>query len=337
MDKVSERDAGNCHRSVSVFKRWIGGILLCCMPALAAAQTYPGKPLRLIVPFAPGGANDFFARLIAQRLNTALGQPVLVENRAGAGGTIGLDVGAKSAPDGYTLVMAPASSLTIAPSLYAKLPYDSVRDFSPITNVASGPNMLVIHPSIPAQSLGDIIAIAKARPGRLTYASSGATSMSGLSAELFKSMAGIDIVGIPYKGTGPAIIELIGGQVDLMLADLAIALPHVRDKRLKAIAVTGSKRSALVPDVPTVSEAGVRGYSIVNWRGLLAPATTPREIITKLNSEVVKILRAADIKETLAREGYEPIGDAPEQFGAFIKSEISRYAKLVKAAGIQAN
>jgi tripartite-type tricarboxylate transporter receptor subunit TctC len=334
---VSEREAANFSGSVSMFKHCIGGVLLCCLSAFAAAQTYPGKPIRLIVPFAPGGANDFFARLIAQRLNAALGQPVVVENRGGAGGTIGLDVCAKSAPDGYTLVMAPASSLTIAPSLYAKLPYDSVRDFSPVTNVASGPNMLVIHPSVPAHTVSDIIAIAKARPGRLTYASSGPTSMSGLSAELFKSMARVELMGIPYKGTGPAITELIGGQVDLMIADLAIALPHVRDKRLKPLAVTGSKRSALVPEVPTVSDAGVRGYSIVNWRGLLAPAATPREIIMKLNTEAVKILSAPDIKGTLAREGYESIGDAPEHFGAFIRSEILRYAKLVKGAGIQAN
>jgi tripartite-type tricarboxylate transporter receptor subunit TctC len=317
--------------------RGIAGVLLCLMPALAAPQPYPAKPIRLIVPFAPGGANDFFSRLVGHRLSAALGYAVVVENRGGAGGTIGLDLCAKAAPDGYTLVMSPASSLAIAPSLYAKLPYDSVRDFAPITSVASGPNMLVAHPSVPVHNVKDVIAIAKARPGRLTYASSGATSMSGLSAELFKSMAGIEMIGVPYKGTGPAITELIGGQVDLMIADLAIALPHVRDKRLKALAVSGPKRSALVPELPTVSEAGVRGYNIVNWRGLLAPAATPREIVMRLNAEVVKILALPDIKETLAREGYEPIGDTPEQFATLIKAEVVRYAKLVKAAGIKAN
>ena len=316
--------------------RQIAAALLCVCVPLAVAQSYPAKPVRLIVPFAPGGANDFFSRLVAQRLNVSLGQPVVVENRGGAGGTIGLDACAKAAPDGYTLVMAPVSSLAIAPSLYAKLPYDSIRDFAPITNVGSGPNVLVAHPSVPARTLKDVLAIARARPGRLTYASSGPTSMSGLSAALLKSMARIEMTGVPYKGTGPAIIELIGGQVDLMIADLAIALPHVRSGRLRAIAVTGARRSMLAPDVPTVAEAGVAGYTIVNWRGLLAPAGTPRDIVARLNTEVVRILGAPDVRETLAREGYEPIGDTPEQFAALIRAEVARYAKLVKAAGIRA-
>ncbi|HEV7443394.1 MAG TPA: tripartite tricarboxylate transporter substrate binding protein [Steroidobacteraceae bacterium] len=312
-------------------------LCLCLISTVAAAQSYPSKPVRLIVPFAPGGANDLVSRLIAQRLNAALGQSVVVENRGGAGGTIGLDACAKSAPDGHTLVMSPASSLTIAPSLYAKLPYDPIKDFAPIIRVASGPNMLVIHPSVPAHTLRELIAIAKSRPGRLTYASSGPTSMSGLSAALFKSMAAVDMIGVPYKGTGPAMTELLGGQVDLMIADLAIALPHVRDKRLRAIALTGSKRTALAPEVPTISESGIRGYSIVNWRGLLAPAGTARDIIVRLNGEVIKILGAPDLRDTLAREGYEPIGDTPEQFGALIRDEVARYSKLVKAAGIQAD
>ena len=311
-------------------------LCVCVLQPLAVAQSYPAKPVRLIVPFAPGGANDFFSRLVAQRLNVALAQPVVVENRGGAGGTIGLDACAKAAPDGYTLVMAPVSSLAIAPSLYAKLPYDSIRDFAPITNVGSGPNVLVAHPSVPAGTLKDVLAIARARPDRLTYASSGPTSMSGLSAALLKSMARIEMTGVPYKGTGPAIIELIGGQVDLMIADLAVALPHVRSGRLRAIAVTGARRSMLAPEVPTVTEAGVPGYTIVNWRGLLAPAGTPREIVARLNTEVVRILGAVDVKDTLAREGYEPIGDTPEQFAALIRAEVARYAKLVKAAGIRA-
>ena len=312
-------------------------IALCLMAACAAAQSYPTKALRLIVPYPPGGANDFFARLVGQKLNAALGQPVVIDNRGGAGGTIGLDACAKAPPDGYTIVMAPASSVAIAPSLYAKLPYDSVRDFSPIGGIASGPNLLVVHPSVPAHTLKEVIGLAKARPGRLTYASSGATSMSGLSMSLLKSMAGVDILGVPYKGTGPALTELIGGQVDLMIADLPIALPHVRDRRLRAIALTGPRRSALAPEVPTIAEAGVRGYKIVNWRGLLAPAGTARDIVTRLNGEILKILATAEVKETLAREGYEPMGNTPEQFGALIKSEVARYAALIKAAGIQPN
>jgi tripartite-type tricarboxylate transporter receptor subunit TctC len=315
--------------------RNIAATLLLSFPIVVAAQIYPVKPIRLIVPYAPGGANDFVSRLIAQKLNAALGQPVVIENRGGAGGTIGLDACAKAPPDGYTIVMSPASSLSIAPSLYAKLPYDPLKDFAPIISVASGPNLLVVHPSVPAKSIKELIVIAKARPGRLTYASSGPTSLSGLSASLLKSMAGIDMVDVPYKGTGPGLTGLIGGEVDLMLPDLAIALPHTRDRRLRALATTGPRRSALIADVPTMSEAGVRGYSIVNWRGLLAPAGTPRDIVMRLNSEVAKTLKLAEVKQTLEREAYEPMGGTPEEFSALIKSEVASYAKLVRAAGIR--
>ena len=256
------------------------------------AQPYPSKPIRIIVPFAPGGANDLVTRLVAQKLSPGIGQTVVVENRGGAGGTIGLDLCAKSPPDGYTLVMAPTSAVAFAPSLNTKLSYDPVRDFAPVTAVSSGPNVLVVHPSVPATTVKEFIALARAKTGKLSYASSGATSMSGMSAEMFKSMAGIDMVGVPYKGTGPAITELIGGQVELMIADLAISLPHVTARRLRAIAVTGPKRSAHAPLVPTVSESGVPGYTLVNWRGVLAPAATPRDIVVKLNMEIIKTLRA---------------------------------------------
>ena len=298
------------------------------------AQAYPAKPVRLIVPYAPGGANDLVSRLVGQKLAVGLGQPVVIENRAGAGGTIGLDICAKSPPDGYTLVMAPASSLTVAPALNPKLPYDSLRDFAPVTNVAAGPNVVALHPSVPATNLKQFLALARAKPGRLTIATSGPSSMSGLSGELLKSLAKIDLVAVAYKGTGPAVIELVGGQVDSMIVDLAIAMPHVRAGRLKAVAVSGAKRSQLTPEIPTIAEAGVPGYELVNWRGVLAPTGTPREVIMKLNAELVKVLALADIRETLAREGFEPIGDSPERFAALIKSELMRYAKLVKQAGI---
>ena len=316
--------------------RTMAGALLLAVPLLVAAQAYPGKPIRLIVPFAPGGANDFFSRLIGQKLNAALGQPVLVDNRGGVGGTIGLDICAKAPADGYTIVMSPTSSLTIAPALYAKLPYDPVKDFAPVVTVASGPNLLVVHPTVPARSVKELIAIAKARPGRLTYASSGATSMSGLSASLLKSIARIEMVDVPYKGTGPGLTGLIGGEVDLMIPDLAIALPHMRDRRLRALATTGPRRSAVIADVPTMSEAGVPGYAIVNWRGLLAPAGTPREIVMRLNAEVVKIINLADGRQTLEREAYDPMGGTPEEFSALIKTELARYAKLIRTAGIRA-
>ena len=298
------------------------------------AQAYPAKPVRLIVPYAPGGPNDLVSRLVGQKLAAGMGQPVVIENRAGAGGTIGLDNCAKSPPDGYTLVMAPASSLTVAPALNPKLPYDSLRDFAPVTNVAAGPNVLALHPSVPAATLKQFLALARARPGRMTIATSGPSSMSGLSGELLKSLAKIDLVAVAYKGTGPAVIELVGGQVDSMIVDLAISMPHVRAGRLKAVAVSGARRSQLTPEIPTIAEAGVPGYELVNWRGVLAPAGTPREVIMKLNAELVKVLALADIRETLSREGYEPIGDTPEQFAALIKSELVRYAKLVKQAGI---
>ncbi len=305
------------------------------MAQLSHAQTYPAKPVRLIVPYAPGGANDLVSRLVGQKLAAGLGQPVVIDNRAGAGGTIGLDNCAKAPPDGYTLVMAPASSLTVAPALNSKLPYDPVRDFAPVTGVAGGPNVLALHPSVPAASMKEFLALVRAKPGRLTYATSGPTSMSGLSGELLKSLAKLDMVGVAYKGTGPAVIELIGGQVDVMIVDLAIAMPHVRDRRLRALAVSGSKRSAFEPGIPTIAESGVPGYDLVNWRGVLAPAGTPREVVLKLNAEIVKVLGLPDIREALGREGYEPIGDTPEQFAALIRSELARYAKLVKLAGIK--
>ncbi len=298
------------------------------------AQNFPLKPIRIIVPFAPGGANDLVTRLVAQKLAVGIGQPVVVENRGGAGGTIGLDVCAKAPPDGYTLVMAPTSAVAFAPSLNAQLPYHPVRDFAAVARVSSGPNVLVVHPSVPATTVKDFIALARSKTGKLSYASSGATSMSGMAAEMFKAMAGVDMVGVPYKGTGPAMTELIGGQVDVMIADLAISLPQVHAKRLRAIAVTGPQRSAHVPQIPTVAESGVPGYTLVNWRGVLAPAATPRDIVNKLNAEIIKTLQAQDIRDALAREGYEPIGDTPEQFAALIKAEVARYAKLIKAAGI---
>ena len=303
----------------------------------ASAQPFPVKPIRIIVPFAPGGANDLVTRLVAQKLAASMGQGVVVENRGGAGGTIGLDVCAKAPPDGYTLVMAPVSAVAFAPSLNAKLSYDPVRDFAPVTRVSSGPNVLVVHPAVPATTVKEFIALARAKTSQLSYASSGATSMSGMTAEMFKIMAGVEMVGVPYKGTGPAMTELIGGQVDVMIADLAIALPHVAGKRLRAIAVTGPRRSPHAPQLPTVAESGVPGYTLVNWRGILAPAATPRDIISKLNAEIIKTLRAQELRDSLAREGYEPIGDTPQQFAALIQAEVARYGKLIKAAGISGN
>ena len=305
---------------------------LVCLPAMVNA--FPTKTIRIIVPFAPGGANDLTARSIGQKLTAAMGQPVVVENRGGAGGTIGMDLVARSQADGHTLVMGSASSLTVAPSLYSKLSYDPVRDFAPISNIAAGPYALTLHPSVPAKSVKEFIALAQAKRGSLNFASSGPGSMSHLATEILKASAKIDMTNVSYKGTAPAIIELLGGHVDLMIADLAVVMPHSASGRLRVLAVTSETRTALAPKLPTIAESGLPGYIIVNWRGMLAPGTTPREVVAKLNAEIVKAVKSADLRESLVNEGYEPIGDTPDQFASLIKAEVSRYAKAIKAAGI---
>ena len=295
---------------------------------------FPVKPIRLIVPFAPGGANELMARTIAQKLTASMATPVIVENHGGAGGTIGSNLVAKSPPDGHTLVMGAASCISLAPGLYAKLPYDPVRDFSPVTNVAGGPYALVVHPSVPARSLQEFIRLARAKPGALNYASSGPGSISHFAAEMMRAAAKVDYVNVSYKGTGPALADVVAGHVDLLFADVGVVLPYVSAARLRALAVTGEKRSPQIAQVPTAAESGLPDYSIVNWRGVLAPAGTPREVVLRLNAEIVKAIRAPDLWDALIREGYDPIGDTPEQFAALIRAEVARFSKAVKAAGI---
>ncbi len=316
-------------------------VILSALPALLAwpiahAQDtrWPARPVRLVVPFAPGGANDVTARSVAQKLGTALGQPVLVENHGGAGGTIGTGLVARAAPDGQVLLMGSASSLTVAPGLYAKLSYDPIRDFAPVSNVAAGPYALVVHPSVPARSVQAFVALARSRPGGLDYASSGPGSMSHLATEMMKAAAGIDMVNISYKGTAPAVSDLLGGHVHLMMADLAVVMPQVSAGRLRALAVTSAKRASMAPALPTLAEAGFPDFAIVNWRGVLVPAGTPREIVVRLNTEIVRALRAPELRDALVREGYEPIGDSPEQFAALIRSEVARFTKAIRTAGI---
>jgi tripartite-type tricarboxylate transporter receptor subunit TctC len=298
------------------------------------AGAYPTRPIRLIVPFAPGGSNDIMARLAGQKLSESLGAQVVVDNRAGGSGIIGTDIAAKAAPDGYTLLMM---SLTFAvnPSLYSKLPYDTEKDLAPVTLVASAPLMLVVHPSIPAKSVQEFIAYAKANPGKLNFGSGGPGTTPHLAGEMLKMMAGVKMTHVPYKGGGPALNDLVGGQIQLMLENIPSTLPHAKSGRLRALAVSGLKRSPLVPDLPTLDEAGLKGYEIVGWNGFFVPAGAPRAIVMLLYRETAKALAQPDMKERLATMGAEPVGNSPEEFRVFVKAEIAKWAKVVKAAGLK--
>ncbi len=299
----------------------------------AASQAFPTKPIRIVVPYPPGGTTDIVARPIGKGLQEALGQPVIIENKPGAGGNIGMDFVAKSAPDGHTVAVSSVATLAIGASLYSKLPYDVLRDLAPITRIAAVPNVLAIHPSVPADSVRELIAYAKANPGKLRFGSAGSGTTVHLSGELFKNMTGIDMQHIPYKGAAPAMVDLLGGRVDLMFDFLSSSLAQIRGHKLKALGVTGPKRSPLLPNVPTVAEAGVPGYEVYAAFGVLTAAGTPPAIIAKLNSEIVKLIGSAEMKEILAKQGADPIGDSPEQFAASLKQEVDKWAAVVKASG----
>jgi tripartite-type tricarboxylate transporter receptor subunit TctC len=315
-------------------------LLLACvsimpaLPAWAAAPEYPTKTIRMIVPFAPGGSNDIMARLLSQHFTESLGQPIVVDNRPGASGIIGTEVVAKAPPDGYTLLMM-SVTLAVNPSIRQKLPYDTRKDLLPITLVASAPLMLVVHPSLPVKSVKDLIGYAKANPGKLNFASGGPGTTPHLAGEMLKSMAGLEMTHIPYKGGGPALTDLVGGQVQLMLENIPSTLPHVKAGRLRALAVTGLKRSALVPELPTLDEAGLKGYEIVGWNGLFAPAGAPQHVVTRIHGETVKTLAKPEVKERLATLGAEGVGSSPEEFAKFFEAEISKWAKVVKEAGLK--
>ncbi len=317
----------------------MGSLLLSTVLFFATkglAQTYPNKPIRIIVGFAPGGGSDILARLLGPKLTESWGQPVIVDNRPGAGGIVATEMVAKAAPDGYTLVMGYIGTNAVNPSLYTKLPYDAEKDFAPVALVAAFPNVLVVHPSAPVHSVKELIAYAKSKPGQLNYASGGIGTAPHLAGAYFCTMAGVEMVHVPYKGSGPALTELLGGHVSLMFNTMIQTLPHVKAGALRPLGVTSGKRSVAIPDLPTIAEAGLPGYDMVGWFGLLAPAKTPKEIVTKLNAEVVKILNMPDVKERLSSQGSEPTGiTTPEQFGAFIKSEIAKWAKVVKSSGMR--
>jgi tripartite-type tricarboxylate transporter receptor subunit TctC len=301
-----------------------------------AQAAYPAKPLRWIIPFAPGGGGDIVIRNVGQRLGDALGQVVVIENRSGAGGNVGTDAVAKAAPDGYTILMANVAPMAINVTLYPKLPYDPVRDFAPITLVATFPNVLVIHPSIPAKNVAQLAALARAKPGFLSYASAGNGSTTHLAAELFRTMAGLDMVHVPYKGGGPALADLLGGHVSIYFSSLPAALPHLRTGRLRALAITSLKRSRGAPELPTMAESGFPNYEADTWIGAVAPAGTPPSVIGRLNTELVRILGTSDMQQHLVANGAEPATSTPEQFSSYIRSEIVKWAKVIQVSGARA-
>jgi tripartite-type tricarboxylate transporter receptor subunit TctC len=306
----------------------------CCALAWSAhGQDYPTKSIRLIVPFAPGGGTDLIGRIVAQQMSEALGHQFVVDNRGGAGSVLGSDLASKAAPDGYTLLLGNIS-LAFNASLYRKLPFDAVRDFAPVTLVAVQPNILVIHPGLPAKTLNDFVALARSQPGKLTYASAGTGSGTHLAMELLKLQLKLDIVHVPYKGTGPALTDVIGGQVSSMLSTFASALPHVKTGRLRALGVTSKTRSRATPDVPTLIEAGVPDYDYTTWYGLLAPRGTPAAVVNKLAKTAGTILVSEDAKRKFEAQGVDPLVDTPAEFAAYLKSDIIKWARVVKEAKI---
>ena len=307
-------------------------LMLHAVPGLA--QPFPAKAVRIVVPFPAGGPSDYAARVVSQRLQEFIGQPVVVDNRPGAAGTLGAELVAKAPPDGYTLLIANVGMLSVA-QFVQKLPYDPQRDFAPITNLIGGPSWLLVHPSVPARSVKELIALAKARPGQLTYGSAGTAQVSHLNGELFKVLAGVDLLHVPYKGTGPIIPELLGGQISMSFSTAIENLQFVRAGRVRALAITSLKRSPVVPEVPTVDESGLKGFEVLNWNGIVAPAGTPREIVARLNRDIVRAAQQPDVRERVGAQGNLVIGDSPEEFAAYIRLEADKWSAVVKKAGIR--
>ena len=303
----------------------------------AQAQTWPTKPLRIVVPFAPGGSTDIFARLLGERMSTVLGQPVVIDNRAGAAGNIGADAVAKSAPDGYTLLMATTGVMAINQALYKNMSYDAAKELDPVVFVASITNVLIVSAESTLKNAADVLAMAKQSPGKLSFASSGAGSSTHMSAELFKTMAGVDLLHVPYKGSGPAMLDLIAGRVSLMFENMPGAVPHMKAGRVRALAQTGQKRSPALPEIPTVAEAGVKGYESLSWSGIALPAGAPKDVMARLNREINAILAQAEMRQKLGEQGAEAVGGSPEAFAQHVRQERDKWAGVVRAAGIVVN
>lgn len=319
---------------------YLTGVLVSTFVGLSAeAQTppYPSRPIRILVAYPPGGGVDLAARIIGQKFTEAFGQQVIIDNRGGGGGNIAMDLTAKAQPDGYTLIMTGAGPTAINVSLYSKIPFDPVRDFAPVATVATTVYALVVNPGVEAKSVKELLALARSRPGKLTFGSSGVGSPVHLAGELLKTMTGVDLVHVPYKGTGPALADVMGGQITMMFADAIAAGPQISAGKLRGLAVSSARRFAFVPDLPPVAEAGVPGFSAVGWTALLAPAGTPKAFIGKLNAEVVRVLPLPEVKEKLAGDGSEFGRNTPEELGAFIKAEIAKWGKVIKASGARAD
>jgi len=317
----------------------VAAALICSLPLaggtrLAQAQDYPARAVRIVVPVTPGGGSDLFARVIARKLGESWGQSVIVENRPGGGAIIGSEYVARSAPDGYTLLLI-ASTHAINPSFYKKLPYDPIKDFAPVSLVGETPNILVVHPSLPVRTAADLIALAKKRPGELLFGSAGVGQTTHLAGELFKSMARINVVHVPYKGSGAAEIDLAGGHVHYILDSMPAAMPNVRAGKTRALASAGAKRSPTLPEVPTIAESGLPGYEFATWLGIVAPAATPPAVVSKLNSELARVMAQHDVKEVLFTQGAEPRTNTPQQFLAFMTAQIELFARIVAEAGIK--
>ncbi len=305
------------------------------LPLPAAAQTYPNRPVRIVAPFPAGGGLDLVSRALGQRLSTALGQSIIIDNRSGADGMIGTEQVAKAAPDGYTLLISSTGPMVINPALNIKMPYDTLRNFAPITLVVVQPLCLVVHPSLPVKSVKELIALAKAKPGQLNYGSGGIGNGAHLAGEIFRTITSIDIVHVPYKGAAPAVVDLLAGQVQMMLNSIPVMLPFIKSAKLRALAVGADKRMAILPEVPTMRESGIAKFDANSWYGFFAPAGTPKEIVSRLNYESAKILRSQEMRDFMSPQGAEAIGDSPEEFSAHIRSELAKWAQAVKTAGVR--
>lgn len=314
--------------------RWLCAALAVATFSVAQAQTYPVRPIRILAGFAPGGSTDILARLMAQKLGEAFQQQVVVENRPGANGNIAAEVVSKAAPDGHTLLTA-ANGLTINASLYRKLPYHPINDFSPITCIALVPNVMVVHPSLPVRSVKEFIALARAKPDQLTHGSSGTGSPGHLAGEVFKIITKVQFTHIAYKGSSQALIDLLGGHLQVAFPTIPAGLPHIKTGKLRSLGVTSAKRSASMPETPTVDEAGVPGYEVVGWYGLLAPANVPRDIVNRINGEIVKAIRTPEVRDRLVRDGADPVGNSPDEFRAYIEADVAKWAEVIRAAGIR--
>jgi tripartite-type tricarboxylate transporter receptor subunit TctC len=309
-------------------------LAMLLLPTFVAAQTYPARNIRLVIPFAPGGTNDIVGRVIAQKLGEVVGQQVIPDNRGGAGGTIGMEVTAKAPPDGYTIVIGHIGTLAVNPTLYTRLPYDPVRDFDPVTLVSKLPNLMAINPTVPAKTVAQFITIAKAQPGKLSYGSGGTGGAGHLATEYFKLLTHTAMVHVPYRGTGLAVIDVVSGQLDMVMAGVPAIVPHTRTGKLRALGVSGLARIAILPDIPTIAESGAPGYEATQWYGILLPAGAPRAVVAALHAALAKALAAPAVKERFAADGAEPFMTTPEEFGAFIKREIARWAPVVRKAGL---